>query len=85
MNFLAHITADDFSAAVHTLDAAIPGIMDAQIRAALARIVAMGQDSHTFLDLGSGSRRCRFSCKRFTDGWYLTGVYPSIATNWAIG
>src|SRR5579872_94364 len=74
MNFFAHLSQDDFNTAVTTLDSSIPSMTDSQIRAALARLVALGQDSHTYLDISSASRLFGFIATHFDNGWYLTAT-----------
>src|SRR6266536_2462960 len=74
MNPFAHISAEDFSSAVGALDSAIPGLSDAQIRAGMARLVALVQDSHTSIWIDSASRSFPFKVSRFENGWFLTGI-----------
>lgn len=77
INFFAHLTPDDFTAAVNSLNGSMAAMTAPQIRAAMSRLVAMGQDSHTILFLGAASRRFPFAIQHFADGWYLTGIDPS--------
>lgn len=77
MNFYAHVTPDDFGNAVGSLDSSIPAMTPSQIRAAMSRLVAMGQDSHTSIAIGTQSRQFPFALKHFADGWYLTVIDPS--------
>jgi len=74
MNPFAHISAEDFASAVGALDSAIPGLSDSQIRAGMARLVALVQDSHTSIWIDSASRSFPFKVSRFENGWFLTGI-----------
>ena len=77
MNFFAHVTPDDFNSAVSELNRSIPSMTSSQIRAAMSRLVAMGQDSHTNLYISAASRSFPFFAMHFADGWYLTAIDPA--------
>src|SRR5579872_3303542 len=77
MNFFAHLNPDDFNAAVQSLNGSIPSMTAPQIRAFLTRLVAMGQDSHTSIQIGMASRQFPFLITHFSDGWYVTAIDAS--------
>jgi hypothetical protein len=77
MNFFAHLSPNDFTAAVNRLNGAIPSMTASLIRASMSQLVAMGQDSHTMIFLNGASQTFPFTVAHFADGWYVTAIDPS--------
>jgi hypothetical protein len=82
INLFHSLSPEDFNNAVNELDATIPSLPDHAIIVRMARLLAMVNEGHTFLDWANPTRtnpfrRLPLRFLMFKDGLYVTEAAPS--------